>query len=61
MLDPPRHDTARTIRNLVAAGIKVKVNYVHEILHLIFKGCSLSIHSSLNSLDDNGRSLKYRD
>jgi H+-transporting ATPase len=27
MLDPPRHDTAQTIRNLVAAGIKVKVFY----------------------------------
>lgn len=28
MLDPPRHDTAHTIRNLVAAGIKVKVKFV---------------------------------
>ena len=25
MLDPPRHDTAHTIKNLVAAGIVVKV------------------------------------
>lgn len=26
MLDPPRHDTAHTIKNLVAAGIQVKVS-----------------------------------
>jgi hypothetical protein len=32
MLDPPRHDTAHTIRNLVAAGIKVKV---YNILSLM--------------------------
>jgi hypothetical protein len=35
MLDPPRHDTARTIRNLVAAGIKVKVNYIYMKYYIL--------------------------
>ena len=44
MLDPPRHDTAQTIKNLVAAGIKVKMitgdhlNIAKETARLIGMG-----------------------
>ena len=44
MLDPPRHDTARTIRNLVSAGIKVKVKSVYESMLLIISEYLLSNH-----------------
>lgn len=49
MLDPPRHDTAQTIRNLVAAGIKVKMitgdhlNIAKETARLI--GMGENIHA----------------
>lgn len=43
MLDPPRHDTAHTIRNLVAAGIKVKVKFV-------FRHCEAAYQSPNNSI-----------
>lgn len=48
MLDPPRHDTAKTIRNLVAAGIEVKMitgdhlNIAKETARLI--GMGVNIH-----------------
>ena len=47
MLDPPRHDTAQTIRNLVAAGIEVKMctgdhmNIAKEIARLIGMGVNI--------------------
>ena len=49
MLDPPRHDTAQTIRNLVAAGIRVKMitgdhlNIAKETARLI--GMGENIHA----------------
>lgn len=48
MLDPPRHDTAQTIQNLVKAGIKVKMitgdhlNIAKETARLI--GMGVNIH-----------------
>lgn len=36
MLDPPRHDTAHTIKNLVAAGIVVKVAIYIKISILLW-------------------------
>ena len=57
MLDPPRHDTAHTIKNLVAAGIVVKVCHQKNSFYLFFhsvKVCFI-LHSNffvfhLNSL-----------
>ena len=49
MLDPPRHDTMQTIKNLVAAGIEVKMctgdhlNIAKETARLI--GMGINIHS----------------
>ena len=49
MLDPPRHDTAQTIRNLVAAGVEVKMctgdhmNIAKETARLV--GMGVIIHS----------------
>jgi H+-transporting ATPase len=49
MLDPPRHDTAQTIRNIQAAGIKVKMitgdhlNIAKETARLI--GLGQDIHA----------------
>lgn len=48
MLDPPRHDTAQTIKNLVAAGVEVKMctgdhlNIAKETARLI--GMGVNIH-----------------
>jgi len=48
MLDPPRHDTAQTIKNLVAAGVEVKMitgdhlNIAKETARLI--GMGINIH-----------------
>jgi H+-transporting ATPase len=57
MLDPPRHDTAKTIESLIAAGIEVKmctgdhVNIAKETARLV--GLGTNIYSGESIRDDS--------
>lgn len=63
MLDPPRHDTMQTVKNLRAAGIKVKMitgdhlNIATETARQIGLGINISAGKELRG-DDTGRHTK---
>jgi len=66
MLDPPRHDTSKTIQNLVAAGIEVKMitgdhlNIAKETARLI--GMGINIHpgeSTREATQDRNELIKH--